>query len=334
MQDVLKKLLTNVDNAAVKPTAVILGKEGYQPIPLSIENYKAIPQSPNQTIAFVDSGNAELAKGPNFSLQFIRVAIVSKGRKTMLQEAYCLVQAVQENGKLVYKTTVTGLEGIRLPVIDLYEPSLAEGTHRVAPGKVAELARVLAEHLLASWAIPELPKGSILVRDGDLEAHTLYEQTALREIYERARINGITIAGLSKTSSLLTDTGHPAVPVIARDAPRGTWYYHPIAISSKLDHQASVAIAKLHPLAERAFRIDIFDQQESFLPEVVSALAENSADAAMLGYPYGLIEADRYARVREEEKAYLRTQAEVLNGGMLKSNESALDAHDVLNRVV
>jgi len=336
MADILRKILERVENADVKPSCIVLGKDGYRPIPLDIAHYKTIPAPAAKTIAFVDSGNAELAKGPNFSLHFLRACVVIRGevKRTMLQEAYCLVQAVQQDGKLVYRTELLGVEGIRIPTIDLYEQSLAEGSHRVQPGKVAELARVMLEHMWAAWAIPELPKGAILVRDGDLEAHTLYEQTALREIFERARINGVTFAGLSKTSALLTDTGHPAIPVLVRDAPRGTWHYHPIAISTRADHQASVCVAKLHAFSERAFRIDIFDQQEAFLPDVVAALAENSADAAMLGYPYGLIEADRYSRVREEEKEYLKTRARMLNGQMLRRHESALDAHDDLNKAV
>jgi len=330
----LKTIAERITLGTAQPSAIIIGKDGYQPIPFARAHYRAIPKPTAQTIAFIDSGNAELAKGANFSLQFIRTCAVIRGERRKTQEAFCLVQASQENGRLAYRTELVGLEGIRLPTIDLYEPSLAEGTHRVQPARVAELARVLAEHLLAAWILPELPSGAILVRDGDLEAHTLYEQNALREVYERARIQGVTVAGLSKTSTLLTDTGHPAIPVLAKAAPQGTWYYHPIAVSTRPDHQASVAVAKLHPAAQHAFRIDLFDQNESLLPDVVAALAQESQDAAMLGYPYGLIEADRYARVREEEKAYLKARAELALGPILREHASAMDAHDALNKAV
>ncbi|MBI4144847.1 DNA double-strand break repair nuclease NurA [Candidatus Woesearchaeota archaeon] len=333
-QKLLRSLADKISPDTSKPSCIVLGKDGYTPAQLSLEHFKPIPAATKATIAFVDSGNAEIASGANFALHFIRTCVVVRDGKKITQEAFCLVQAAHESGKLVYRTELVGLEGIRLPTIDIYEPSLAEGTHKVQPSRVAELCRTLAEHLLAAWTIPELPVGAFLVRDGDLEAHTLYEQNALRELFERARIQGITIAGLSKTSSLLTDTGHAAIPVLASMAPAGTWHYHPIATSARPDHQASVCVAKLHAHAEHAFRIDIFDQHEPLLPELIAVLAAESADAAFLGYPYGLIEADRYARVREEERSYLRARAELAFGKRLKEHEAAKNAHDRLNSAV
>lgn len=330
----LKTIAERITENDVTPSFIVLGKEGYQPVPFAQTNFKPIPQAAIPTIAFVDGGNAELARGPDFSLQFIRTCAVIRGKKMMTMEAFCLVQATRENGKLAYKTDFIGLEGIRLPVIDIYEPSLAEGTHRVQPARVAELGRVLAEHLLAAWVLPELPAGALLVRDGDLEAHTLYEQNALREVYERARIGGVTIVGVSKTSTLLTDTGHAALPALAKRATLPSWYYHPIAASLRADHQASTCIAKFHPAAKHCFRIDIFDQQEALLPEVLGALMKESEDAAFLGYPYGLIEADRYARVREEERAYLKVRAELALGHLFKHREFSVDGHDHLNKAV
>lgn len=331
MDAVIGKLLRSFEQASAELKHILVGPEGYTPVAFSLDNYQ--PLAPKETtIAFVDSGNAELAAGPNFALHFIRTCAIVRGKQPIIEEAYCLVQAAEKDGKLVYSTELVGIEGLRLPTIDLYEQSLAEGSHRVQPSKIAELARVLAELRLASWIVPELPNGSFLVRDGDLQAHTLFEQTALRELYERARIQGVTIAGLSKTSTLLTNSGHAAIPALLEHAPLAAWSYHPLATSTRADHQASVAVTKLHPLARFAFRIDIHDQHMPFFTELVNGLAFESTDAAFLGYPYGLTQADRHAKVREDERAYLRLKATLALGDQLERNESALTAHTTLNK--
>ncbi len=332
MHDVFKRLTKHLEPDTSIPSAVMLGKDGYNAVPFASENFHAIPSATPATMAFIDGGNAELSSGPNFSLHFIRTAAVI-GKKIVQEEAFCLVRAVQENGKLVYRTELLGIEGIRLPTIDLYEPSLAEGNHRVQPSRVAELARTLAELRLAAWVMPELPKGAFLVRDGDLHAHTLYEQNSLRELYERARIQGVTVAGVSKTSMLLMDTGHGALPFLMAKGPVTAWYYHPIATSTRPDHQASVCVAKLHARARHAFRIDIHDEHLPFLQDLMVQLATESQDAAFLGYPYGLTEADRYARISEDERALLRAKIEVFFG-QLKAQEASLNAHDALNKAV
>lgn len=326
-QDVLNTIAQKINPFKSKSKFIFLG-EGYSPVELDKSNFRRIQPQAHSTIVFVDGGNAELAKGPNFSLQFIRtcaVIIEAGKRRTVRQEGTCLVQAVQKDEKLSYSVEVTGID-VRVPAIDLYEQSLAEGSHRVEPARVAELVRALAELQLAVKVAADLPANAMIIRDGDLQAHTIYEQNAFRELYEIGRDRAITIAGVSKQSGILTDTGHPAIPVLGKLGPEGTWYYHPIATSSRPDHQASVCIAKLHPMG-RAFRIDIFDQQEAILPELIAALASNAEDAAFLGYPYGLIEADRFAKVRDEERVYLRARAELAFGNIIDE-----DAHSQLDR--
>ncbi len=327
-----KEINAKITPDASVPTSIILGKEGYVAVPLGIEHFHAITPA-EKMLAFVDSGNAELAKGANFSLQFIRTCAVIKGKAAIHREHTCLVQASRKDGKLGYSIELFGTSK-NLPFIDLYDQSLALGSNRVEPARVAELVRTLLELQLATDIIKDLPNNSFLVRDGSLEAHTIHEQNALRALYEAARLQGVTIAGLSKTSTLLTDTGHAAVPFIAHLAPQGRWAYHPIATSNRPEHQAIVCIAKLHERSTHSFRIDVFDQNAPFVDELLSALAFESQDAAFLGYPYGLTEVDRYAKVREEERAYLRMRAEAALGHSLQDAERAIDAHDRLNEAV
>ena len=207
-QDVLNTIAQKINPFNSEPKFIFLGKDGYSPIEFNKSNYNLIQSKTQSVMAFVDGGNAELAKGPNFSLQFIRtcaVIIEAGKRRTVRQEGTCLVQAVQKDEKLSYSVEVTGID-VRVPAIDLYEQSLAEGSHRVEPARIAELVRALAELQIAIKVAQELPANSMIIRDGDLQAHTIYEQNAFRELYELGRDRAITIAGVSKQSGILTDS--------------------------------------------------------------------------------------------------------------------------------
>jgi hypothetical protein len=335
-KDVLKNIAENISPQNVHAKYIALGKEGYEPVEFSVENYHEIPKGEQCSIAFVDGGNAELAKGPNFSLQYVRACAVvyENGKRVEVdkEECACLVQAKNVDGTLKYEVELYGVEGLNVPAVDLYEASLSEGGNRVEPAKVAELVRKLAELKLASSIIEQLPTNSYVILDGHLQSNNMYELNALREIFEKARSSGVTVAGVCKTNSMILDTGHAAIPALMRQALLESWYYHPIAVSSRQDHQATVAVAKLHPKSDYAFRIDLFDQQEPLLPQLIGVLAEQSTDAAFLGYPYGLTEADRFAKIREEERSYLKSKAEMVFGSALKEEFASQSAHDHLNR--
>ena len=63
---------------------------------------------------------------------------------------------------------------------------------------------------------------------------------------------------------------------------------------------------KFHGKSQFVFRFEIlreqFDEMNSDeLNSVLSSLVENCQDVAMLGYPYGAIDADRFAQVRRDE---------------------------------
>ena len=77
---------------------------------------------------------------------------------------------------------------------------------------------------------------------------------------------------------------------------------------------------------------------DSEINSVLSSLAENSQDVAMLGYPYGAIDADRFAQVRMTESNMYRgiILTERLRNPEWKRLEkysASLAAHDVLNWV-
>jgi NurA-like 5'-3' nuclease len=85
--------------------------------------------------------------------------------------------------------------------------------------------------------------------------------------------------------------------------------------------------------------VEVLKGQEKDRDKILSLLAENSKDVSFPGYPYGLVDADKNARVSYEELDALRmllfseisktkgfdTFRDALSGG---------DAHEWLNRIV
>ena len=111
--------------------------------------------------------------------------------------------------------------------------------------------------------------------------------------------------GISKTSTLFTTTGLSllgAVQGLAEDYDVNGPCCLPIARVANVLHNAFIYVVKLHESARYVFRFEIYGEQARRMSEedlcgVTSALASNSKDISFPGYPYGLIDADSFARV-------------------------------------
>ena len=89
-------------------------------------------------------------------------------------------------------------------------------------------------------------------------------------------------------------------------------------------------------LSDYAFVIDIHKDCKDKIPEICSSLAYNSKDPVFLGYPYGLVEADQFARCQEYEKKFLQTrflQSSRENFAQIRRFINTNNAHDVLDSI-
>ena len=84
-------------------------------------------------------------------------------------------------------------------------------------------------------------------------------------------------------------------------------------------------------VVQGAVNPDVFSHDRSSLPIAWSALAANAEDPAFLGYPYGLLDADKFAQVTKDETAQFRAHFAVRSKESFSNIERALDAHDLLN---
>ena len=88
--------------------------------------------------------------------------------------------------------------------------------------------------------------------------------------------------------------------------------------TQKKDDRGLIMVVKLHPKSEFVFRLEILQNQlEKMTPDelnsILSALSSNSSDLSMIGYPYGLIDADTYSRVKFNELSFYRGHYTILS---------------------
>ena len=339
-----------------------LKQTGVSTFPLRKEIFETISGGTStRKLSFVDGGNQEIIGAPNFSIQLNRVySSAWSGNKRQFWsvprvEFFSSTYARFCNGDIRYVTSVIPSAGEDLECLpdssdlsfESTDRTLMNGNQRADIERVGSVARRFAEWRLGLRAVEELSTGDVLVMDGTLQSNFTNETDYVRELTASATEKGVIVIGISKTSSIFTTAGLSlagAVDNLAKkESIKGTWYL-PVAESTSIDHYVLITIAKLNPFAERVFRVEIQRDQyrelgESGLNEVMSSLSENSSDATFPGYPYGLVDADRFARVSFDEIGYYRAllMSEISKrGGTSKflSHMHSKDAHNVLNLLV
>jgi len=303
------------------------GNPDYELLPFPPASFVPIKDvEPNIRTAFVDGGNQEILGAPNFSAQINRVYFnIFKGRDRILPkslprkiEFYSATMSDFRNGEIFYDTQVFPLkiefEGLipedRHLSFSSVDRTVTFGNQRADIQHVASVARRFAEWELAKHVIEsELENGDLIVHDGSLQTSLTNEQIYMARALEAAMERGVIFAGISKTSTLFTTVGLSllgAVQKLAEDYKvEGPWCI-PIARVANVQHNAFIYVVKLHESANYVFRYEIYGEQARSMSEedfcnVTSALASNSKDISFPGYPYGLIDADSFARVSGDE---------------------------------
>lgn len=303
---------------------VYLSNDRYECYEIKNENFKKISPCANQCV-FIDGGNTELVSSPNFSLSLIRIAAAAYNGKEKLfskrLEFFCVVRTVVED-KLYYEVKTLG--GNKKTIrFDAYDSTISEGIHKARISKIAGVVRRFAELEFAS----EL--SGLTVIDGTLQKSFTGEEEYLNKLFGTGR----TVVGFTKSNTLISDKGWPVSQVLLRNTSLEKWWYR-IASSKHQDHRADIYFAKLNEKADRVFRIEVFNGSKHEFSETANALAANAVDIAFPGYPYGLIEADRLARISNAETEIMKIRTRALigkNWKQLDDFEKNINTHDVLD---
>ncbi|PIN79704.1 hypothetical protein COV16_02765 [Candidatus Woesearchaeota archaeon CG10_big_fil_rev_8_21_14_0_10_34_8] len=312
MQDINDSSLRRLEMESVflKPL-----RSNWKPIPFSEENFTAISsKTADKTLIFIDGGNAEIVKTADYSLQFIRItAVWFNGREKVFQrrkEGYVLVKSQLIDNKMCFATHcyggLTGSEELCVSADDL-------NRDEVPIMQIGNIFRALQEIKFAKEVFTD---NSVIVLDRSLIPENEYEEKAFKDL------KGI-VCGLNKTTSLLCNNGESVVSVLQSYGRRGCWVYNNVFSNYNMD------FVKLHSKSKYLFRFEI--NNNDGLQDVASWLCSLSNDAVFLGYPYGLIVADSFARVSNREKEYLQTMFSALSGKEFAVE--ALNAHSVLDNI-
>jgi hypothetical protein len=161
------------------------------------------------------------------------------------------------------------------------------------------LLREWSEWSMVSACVSEAGPGALVLVDGDLQPDRRIPTRWLAELMSAASARGVTLAGVTKHSSLSLG-GAPLLGVLERTAatalgPRACWWV-PVARTppdAGGGPGVRVVVARLDPDARFAFRVDLPD--DGLAEAALAALSALCDDAAFPGYPFPLSLADRLA---------------------------------------
>ncbi|HLC85396.1 MAG TPA: DNA double-strand break repair nuclease NurA [Candidatus Nanoarchaeia archaeon] len=329
----LKDLLPQLKEALSQRGSKIVVSGSYE-IAVDPNNFFSVTPLPSSnSVVFIDGGNAEVIGAVNVSLQMIRLAASTYKCNTqesfLRKESFCLTTTVPKKGQLFFKTSMTP-NLVDVPVFSIQDPTIAPKRGLPSVSLMPEIARRFAEISLATEALVSLERDDVVVMDGLLSPRYTGEDLLIEDLLAKAKHKGITILGLAKTSRLMTEAGDSAMDALASVSPGGLWRY-----SSPADKQSiTTHFVRLHPNSTHVFRLEVPSFCLDNLDEALSTLASQSTDPIFLGYPYGLIAADKLARVSNHEQEYLRLALQSVAGKDFKDIAQAMrsiDAHQILD---
>ena len=340
--EIIKKIVESIDKKAIREELYPkFSGEGYTAHKISANNFHEIKQfDKNKKITFVDGGNAEIIGSANFSLNIIRVSYATycDNKKTSAKkfDIVALVEAVNQNSEIHYKTSFFKLKN-SVELDEIYfsslDRTLMSGVNRAEISSVANAIRRFAELKIAKLAADERA-ADIIVIDGNLQSTLSGENKCLEELYNSCSENSVILSALSKTTSLFTEDGNLLSAALSGLANYNVWFYYPIADINNSNHKAEMFFVKFHDESKHIFRFEVFNAQKLKAEETINALASNCTDPIFIGYPYGLVEADRMARISNREKGSLKTFFLVkLKNKNIENYLSAVNAHEILDRV-
>jgi len=282
-------------------------------------------------LAFCDGGNYPIFTSSYFVFQLNRVFASSwKGRK---RTAYVSVDFLTLTRRTTegFSSAVYPLKATSDIAVGSVLPSEAETVvdYRELMGldaltAASQLPRRIAEKKLARTLIGD----RVVILDGLLQPECQAEWSAISELRSVSQAGNHLIAGLAKTAALL----HPALVPTALLDREGEWYVRLARVTSR---GSDLYAAKFHRAAIAPYFVEVVGADERSIEDLFNALFSDSLDPHLPGYPHGLIDADRNARVGMHEAEHLRgkilhmMEPELAEG--IVRGERTLGTHDLLN---
>lgn len=309
MQEIIKEIIKNL--VISNDDEIMFDEFSKKSLKIEKNNFHdIILLDSEKTIGFIDGGNLEIIKSPSLSLFFNRVyyCIYKKNKRVQNKkiEFYSLITSNKEGIK-----TKCFPDIIKEYFFDSFDKNLTVSNKRLSVDKVGSIIRRLAELSIAK----DIRSDYVLI-DGSLEFDHEYEKEII------SKFNNV--AGLSKTTSMITKNGLSVSGFLNKITNKPLWYY---------DCGNDLYFVKLHKNSKYVFKLEHIGKN---FKELLSLISKNSKDPVFLGYPYGLVEADRLGRVSKKESDLLKIQIRTKlkdSFKLLEPHLNSSNSHDILDNI-
>jgi hypothetical protein len=311
-------------------------------------------------IVYIDGGNKEIIGNSSYSLQFVRLhASGFRNNEKVIHKkielfAHTQIEKNKDTNQLVFQTNFFTLKSNSIDNIttefmkelefskDLFcfsyeDNTLKNGINNSTCSNVINTIRRFLEIIFSKCIANELNEFDMIVLDGNLKQTYTNEDKVFKNLYSIAKNKNILILALSKTSNLITNKGNSVITILNKIVNDykidGKWYYYPIIDIFDNTYPAKLFFLKLHEKSKFIFKLEIWKNQENIdFEKIFSYIALNSQDPVFLGYPYGLIDADNFARVTEQETKLLNLRIKILSKSIF-NNDLENSAHQILDKI-
>ncbi|MFP3220256.1 MAG: hypothetical protein RXR41_03815 [Candidatus Marsarchaeota archaeon] len=194
--------------------------------------------------------------------------------------------------------------------------------------KAAQIPRRIGERRLMAAA---MAAGSgFFVFDGLLQAEVPQESSAIQKAVSLSEERGLMVAGFAKTAGLL-DPGTLPKSIFTRT---GEWYAR---IGETETRDSYIYAVRFHRSSLTPYVVEVSKRGAGDYDSFFRALFSDSLDPHLPGYPHGLLDADRHARVRRHEAERLRarfiSKLPVEQAQEILRQERAITTHEALNLI-
>ncbi|MDN7013605.1 DNA double-strand break repair nuclease NurA [Methanoculleus sp. FWC-SCC3] len=269
-------------------------------------SYRRCPSRFDGAVCAVDGSNTVILDAGSFAVAAIRASISSYAGGSRLHHRTTPLQIVTVNpGR--------GNEDFDEIYHDCFHCTPKVHLDHDDPVRNTAVIRDTLEFWAAMEMAAELDAGDLIVLDGTLQVRHASHDEVVEKLLNLCNLRGVLIAAVTKRTSLTWGGGHPIVPAaegLARDlGVPGPWYLCVSAADGLIDRRETRTwkqrgeqyVARLHPRAERAFKVEIptFYSAEK-VERVFSALAAYADDGRVAGYPYPLLDAHLTTKIGKD----------------------------------
>ncbi len=293
--------------------------------PLKESNFKKILDTNHSNkLMFVDGGNSNIFDNGALSTDFLRIANVKyrlKDKNLKLKNVekkdYLLITKVKNEKYHCRLFDFNNSKLIDNFIINPKDPSLRYGRDMMPISSTSSLIRRILE-------IKEFYKenDSLLVIDGSLDYKKEPIKPYMQKLFKNIKENNCNLVGISKTTKLITKNDESVQSFLKR------LNFEKSFIKASEKENFSIYFANFHPRS-KIFRVDLFNENTKDSSKVFSILKNISNDSSFLGYPYGLIKVDEFARITNKEISLIKSFIRATNNKNLFSSDN--NAHNVLD---